>query len=218
LETTIQKTQDEDRRNKKHSTICVGNHHTKDSRRRQTKQKTQHNMCWTPPCLHLYSFVWWFPTHIVLCFLFRLSSSWVFCMVVYNTYCVMFFVSVFVLSLLYGGFQHILCYVFCFVCLHLESFVWWFPTHIVLCFLFLSSSWVFCMVVSNTYCVMFFVSVFVLSLLTPPYKRLKMKTDETKNIAQYVLETTIQKTQDEDWRNKKHNTICVGNHCANKHR
>ena len=45
----------------------------------------------------------------------------------------------------------------------------------------------------------------------PPYKRLKMKTDETKNIAQYVLETTIQKTQDED-RNKKHNTICVGNH------
>ena len=90
LETTIQKTQDEDR-NKKHSTICVGNHHTKDSRRRQ-KQKTQHNMCWKPP-----------------------------------------------------------------------------------------------------------------------YKRLKMKTDETKNIAQYVLETTIQKTQDED-RNKKHNTICVGNH------
>ena len=90
LETTIQKTQDEDR-NKKHNTICVGNHHTKDSRRRQ-KQKTQHNMCWKPP-----------------------------------------------------------------------------------------------------------------------YKRLKMKTDETKNIAQYVLETTIQKTQDKD-RNKKHNTICVGNH------
>ena len=92
LETTIQKTQDEDRRNKKHSTICVGNHHTKDSRRRQTKQKTQHNMCWKPP-----------------------------------------------------------------------------------------------------------------------YKRLKTKT-ETKNIAQYVLETTIQKTQDEDRRNKKHSTICVGNH------
>ena len=45
LETTIQKTQDEDRRNKKHNTICVGNHHTEDSRRRQT----QHNMCWTPP-------------------------------------------------------------------------------------------------------------------------------------------------------------------------
>jgi hypothetical protein len=48
LETTIQKTQDEDRRNKKHSTICVGNHHAKDSRRRLTKQKTQHNMCWKP--------------------------------------------------------------------------------------------------------------------------------------------------------------------------
>ena len=91
LETTIQKTQDEDRRNKKHSTICVGNHHTKDSRQRQ-KQKTQHNMCWKPP-----------------------------------------------------------------------------------------------------------------------YKRLKTKT-ETKNITQYVLETTIQKTQDEDRRNKKHNTICVGHH------
>ena len=45
----------------------------------------------------------------------------------------------------------------------------------------------------------------------PPYKRLKTKT-ETKNIAQYVLETTIQKTQDEDRRNKKHNTICVGHH------
>ena len=38
-----------------------------------------------------------------------------------------------------------------------------------------------------------------------------MKTDETKNTTQYVLDTTIQKTQDED-RNKKHNTICVGNH------
>ena len=48
LETTIQKTQDEDRRNKKHNTICVGHHHTKDSRRRLTKQKTQHNMCWKP--------------------------------------------------------------------------------------------------------------------------------------------------------------------------
>ena len=43
-------------------------------------------------------------------------------------------------------------------------------------------------------------------------ERLKMKTDETKNIAQYVLETTILKTQDKDRRNKKHNTICVGNH------
>ena len=31
----------------------------------------------------------------------------------------------------------------------------------------------------------------------PPYKRLKTKTDETKNTTQYVLETTIQKTQDD---------------------
>ena len=44
--------------------------------------------------------------------------------------------------------------------------------------------------------------------------RHKSKTDETKNTTQYVLETTIQKTQDEDRRNKKHNTICVGHHYA----
>ena len=40
-------TQDEDKLNKKHSTICAGHHLTQDTRRRQTKQKTQHNMCWT---------------------------------------------------------------------------------------------------------------------------------------------------------------------------
>jgi hypothetical protein len=33
-----------------HNITCVGHHHTQDTRRRQTKQKTQHNMCWTPLC------------------------------------------------------------------------------------------------------------------------------------------------------------------------
>jgi hypothetical protein len=37
LDTTIHKTQDEDKQNIKHSTICVGHHHTQDTRRRQTK-------------------------------------------------------------------------------------------------------------------------------------------------------------------------------------
>jgi hypothetical protein len=47
---------------------------------------------------------------------------------------------------------------------------------------------------------------------TPPYTRHKTKTNKTKNTTQYVLDTTIHKTQDEDKQNKKHNTICVG-HC-----
>jgi amino acid permease len=37
------------KQNKKHTTICVGHHHTQDTRRRKTKQKTHHNMCWTQP-------------------------------------------------------------------------------------------------------------------------------------------------------------------------
>ena len=70
LDTTIHKTQDEEkqikkhnitcvghhytqdtRRNKqikKHNTICVGHHYTQDTRRREANKKTQHNMCWTP--------------------------------------------------------------------------------------------------------------------------------------------------------------------------
>ena len=39
----------EDKQNKKHNTKCVGHHQTQDTRRTQTKQKTQHKMCWTPP-------------------------------------------------------------------------------------------------------------------------------------------------------------------------
>ena len=50
LDTTVHKTEDEDKQNKKHNTICVGDHHAQDKRRRQAKQKTQHNMCWTSPC------------------------------------------------------------------------------------------------------------------------------------------------------------------------
>jgi hypothetical protein len=37
LDNTIHKKQ-----NKKHNAICVGQHYTQE-----TKQKTQHNMCWT---------------------------------------------------------------------------------------------------------------------------------------------------------------------------
>ena len=93
LDDTIQKTKDEDKRTKKHNTICVGHHHTQDKRRRLGKQNTQHNMCWTPPCT-----------------------------------------------------------------------------------------------------------------------RPKTKTNKTNNTTQYVLDTTIHKTEDEDKQNKKHNTICVGQH------
>ena len=49
LYTTIHKTQDQDKQNKKHNTICVGHNHIQDTRRRQTKQKTHHYMCWTQP-------------------------------------------------------------------------------------------------------------------------------------------------------------------------
>ena len=49
------------------------------------------------------------------------------------------------LRLMYGGVRHILCCVFCFVCLRLVACEWWYPPHIVLCFLFcLSSLYVLC--------------------------------------------------------------------------
>ena len=48
LDTTIHKTQDEEKQIKKHNITCVGHHYTQDTRRRQTNKKTQHNMCWTP--------------------------------------------------------------------------------------------------------------------------------------------------------------------------
>ena len=53
-------------------------------------------------CLRLVSCAWWCLTHMVLCFLFCLSSSCVLCMVVSNTYGVVFFaLFVFVLCLVY---------------------------------------------------------------------------------------------------------------------
>ena len=67
LDDTIHRTKDEDKQTKKQNTMCwtpshrrpktntnktikhnaisVGHHHTHDKRRRQRKQKTQHNMC-----------------------------------------------------------------------------------------------------------------------------------------------------------------------------
>ena len=44
----MHRTQDEEKQYKKHNPICVGHHHTQDTRRRQTIQKAQPNMCWTP--------------------------------------------------------------------------------------------------------------------------------------------------------------------------
>jgi hypothetical protein len=41
-------TRDEEKQSKKYNTIYVGHHHTQDTGWRQTKQKIQHNMCWTP--------------------------------------------------------------------------------------------------------------------------------------------------------------------------
>ena len=46
LDTTIHKTQDEDKQNKKHNTICVGHHHTQDTEQRQiqcTRHRTKTN-------------------------------------------------------------------------------------------------------------------------------------------------------------------------------
>jgi hypothetical protein len=45
LDATIHRTKDEGKQNKVHNTICVGRHHAQDTRRRQTKQNAQHNMC-----------------------------------------------------------------------------------------------------------------------------------------------------------------------------
>ena len=45
LDTTIHKTQNEGKQNKIHNTICVRQQHTQDTKRRQTKQNTHHNIC-----------------------------------------------------------------------------------------------------------------------------------------------------------------------------
>ena len=79
----------------------------------------------------------------------------------------MFFILlVIILCLVFGGVQNILCCVFCFACHRLVSCDWWCPKHIVLCFLFcLSSSCVLCLVVSKTYCVVFFVLLVIVLCL-----------------------------------------------------
>ena len=47
---------------------------------------------------------------------------------------------------------------------------------------------------------------------TPPYTKHKTNTNKIENTSQYVMDTTIHKTQDEDKQNKKHNTIYAGHH------
>jgi predicted nucleotidyltransferase len=49
LDTNIHRTEDEDKQYKKHNPICVAHHHSQHTSRRQTIQKAQPNMCWTPP-------------------------------------------------------------------------------------------------------------------------------------------------------------------------
>jgi hypothetical protein len=118
--------------------------------------------------------------------------------------------------------QHILCCVFCFVFLRLVSCVWLCPTHIVVCFLF-------CLFSAFLDCPFLIVPFGILCqhnhtqdtrrrktkqkthpnmCWTQPYTGHKTKTNKTKNTPQYVLDTTIHRTQDEDKQNKKHTTIC----------
>jgi hypothetical protein len=47
---------------------------------------------------------------------------------------------------------------------------------------------------------------------TPSYTRHGMKKYKAKNTTQYVLDTIIHKTRDEDKQSKKYNIICVGHH------
>ena len=49
LDTTIHKTQDIDKQDKLHNTICVGHHYTQETGRRQTRQITQYYVSWTQP-------------------------------------------------------------------------------------------------------------------------------------------------------------------------
>jgi tRNA G37 N-methylase TrmD len=101
LDTIIHKTQDEDKQKtaehnmcwtpsytrhktktntQKHNTICVGHHHTQDTRRRQT-----HKNC---VFIFVLCLVYDGVQHILCCVFVCLSSSCVLCMMVSNTYCV----------------------------------------------------------------------------------------------------------------------------------
>ena len=51
----------------------------------------------------------------------------------------------------------------------------------------------------------------------PLYTRHKTKKNKTKNTTQYMVETTIYKTQDEEKQNQEHNTIYGGNHYIQAH-
>jgi hypothetical protein len=47
---------------------------------------------------------------------------------------------------------------------------------------------------------------------TPSYTRHGVKTNKAKNTTQYVLDTIIHKTRDEEIQSKKYNTIYAGHH------
>jgi hypothetical protein len=55
LDTTIHKTLDADKQDKLYNTIYVGHNLTQDTGQRQTRQITQHYMCWTQPYTRLWT-------------------------------------------------------------------------------------------------------------------------------------------------------------------
>ena len=94
----------------------------------------QHQLCcvFCFACHHLVSCVWWCPKHIVLCFLFCLSSflfclssSCVLCLVVSKPYCV-----VLLFSLSSSCVLCTLCCQFLWI-VHLRLLLWYSPTLIV---------------------------------------------------------------------------------------
>ena len=96
--------------------------------------------------------VWWYPTHIMLCFLVYGGIQHILwcvylCMVVSNTYYVVFScvwwcpTHIMLCILVCGGIKHILCCVYLCVVVSNTYYVvftcvWWYPTHIMLCFCF----------------------------------------------------------------------------------
>ena len=109
-------------------------------------------------------FLFCLPSSCVLCMMVSntyyvvflvLSSSCVLRMVVSNTHCVVFFLFflVFVLCLVYGG-RNTLCCVLCFVCLRFVSCVRWCPTH--MCCMFFVGFFVFvlCLVYGDLQCIL----------------------------------------------------------------
>jgi hypothetical protein len=209
--------------------LVYGHNHIQDTRRRQTIQKTHHYMCWTQPYTrhkmkinntktHHYSCIWLCPTHIVVCFLYCLSSSCVLYMVVSNTYS--------------GVFLYCLsssCVLYMVVSNKINNT----KTHHYMCWTQPYTRHKMKINNTKTHHYMYW---------TQPYTRHKMKINNTKNTPLYVvvsntysgvflyclssscvlymvvsntysgvfLYPTIYKTQDEDKQYKKHTTICVG--------